>query len=371
MPYPPSGAPPGGMGLVGPSGAPPPLTAAEIASKTSALGVLEYVLRLVFFACVPFGVVILSQVVPMGAALVNMLLALTAFFFGEMLYGAAEKRPWLKRVLRRQLAFEAYYRQHPPRPFLYYVFYPLLMPYWLIKSEARREFILFKGYTIVTILIVSIVGAYRYFFVYQPELSAKPFFIAFGIGLVIETFAVMMFIMPMTTSVVALHRKRQHRRLVVLLVVGLLSAGVAAGLMAQRHRTFPSLETRQRVSLRTAVKRPVAKEAMRKALVEAWRVRRVGKRDQWERDADGTVLGAPLDAAREKLETFYRSDEAGAFELWASSRNERPPVMILFAEGRKKGNPVWLGMRADGTLVENLKEVPKAARTAMRTAGEL
>ena len=77
---------------------------------TGALEVLEYALRVAFFAFVPFGVVLLAMLVPMGAAIVNMILALGAFFFGEVLVGAAERRPWLRRVLRRQLAFEAFYR---------------------------------------------------------------------------------------------------------------------------------------------------------------------------------------------------------------------------------------------------------------------
>jgi hypothetical protein len=332
--------------------------------------ILEYALRVAFFAFVPFGVVLLALLVPMTAALINMILALTAFFSGEILHGAAERRPWLKRVLRRQLAFEAYYRENPPRPFLYYVFYPFLMPYWLVSYQARREFLMFKGYTIVTGVIISCVGVYRYFFVYQPELGFKAFLVAFLIGFVIETLAVMMLIMPMTTSVVALHRKRQHWRLVALLAVGIASTGAAFVVLAKRHRTFPSLETRQRIVERSAVDRAKSKKAMRRALESAWTVRRSAPRDQWERETDGTVLGAPLDEAREILGEFYRSDEAGAFELWTTGKKERPKMMIIFAEGRKKGVPVWLGMRDGGALVETLPDVPKAARRAMRSAGD-
>jgi hypothetical protein len=339
-------------------------------SSGGALGVLEYILRLAFFAAAPFGIVLLTLLVPMAAALVNMLLALAAFFFGELLIGAAAKRPWLKKVLGRQLAFEEYYRNHPPRPFLYYVFYPLFLPYWLFQREARREFLLFKGYTILTAGLASAAGVYRYFFVYQPELGAKHFFAAFSIGLLIESFAVMVLIMPMTTSVVALHRKKQHWRLVALLAVGLVSASLAGTAMAMRHRTFPSLETRQRVTLRTAAKKPQSKEAMRRALQKAWAIRKTGHKDAWEREDDGTVLGAPLDGARIVLESYYRPDEASAFELWTTSKREKPPLMVIFAEGRKHGAPVWLAMRSDGTVVDNIANVPKTARKAMRNAGD-
>ena len=151
--------------------APPPSSRSSPASapelppsppgRARPLEAFEYALRIAFFLFVPFGVVLLAMLVPMGAAIVQMILALTAFFLGEVLVGAAEKRRWLKRVLRRQLAFEAYYREHSPRPFLYYMFYPVLFPYWLWVKEARREFWLFKGYTIVTLALVSATGIYR------------------------------------------------------------------------------------------------------------------------------------------------------------------------------------------------------------------
>jgi len=349
---------------------PPPRAGARFAGPLTR-DAIEYGLRVVFFALVPFGVVLLAKLVPMAAAITNMILTLAAFFSGELLRGASERRPWLKKILRRQLAFEAHYRAHAPRPFLYYVFYPLLFPYWLFVRDARRELLLFKGHTLVTLLLVTAIGAWRYVVVYQPELGFRPFAVAFGIGVVIESVAVMAFVMPVTTSVVALHQNKQRGRLVALLAVGLVSAGGASAYLVKRHRTLPSLETRQRVIGRTAANRPASKAALARALEAAWTVRRTASRDAWEREDDGTVLGAPLDAARDVLEGFYRTDEAAAFELWTTARKQRPALMLVFAEGRRKGYPVWLGMRSDGTLVEKLRDVPKTARAAMRTAGEL
>lgn len=349
----------------------PPVALPYAASRSSALEILEYVLRLAFFAFVPFMVVLLAMLVPMGAAIANMVLALGAFFFGEVLVGAAEKRPWLKRVLRRQLAFEAYYRENPPRPFLYYVFYPFLMPYWLAVAPARREFLLFKGYTVVTLAVVSLTGVYRYFWVYQPQIGFAKFLPALLIGMVIETLAVMMLIMPMTTSVVALHRKKQSKRLIALLAVGLVSAAVAASVMVHRHRTFPSLETRQRIWDRSAKEPVTTRVTLQRALQRAWADRKRGSSAAWERETDGTMQGQPLEDARASLLSFYRPDEASAFELWTTSKKERPGIMIIFAEGRKRGRPVWLGMRYDGTIIDKGVDVPKTARLAMRSAGDL
>lgn len=335
--------------------------------KGGALDVVEYALRLAFFAAVPFGVVVLASLVPMTAALVNIVLALGAFFFGEVLRKHAQRRGWLGTVLRRQLAFEEYYRVRPPKPFVYYVFYPFLFPYWLVVSEARREFWLFKGYTIVTFLLAAISGVYRYFAVYQPEIGLRTFLVSFGIGLAIEAFAVITFLMPIATTVVALHKKGQHARLVALLVVGLVSAGVAIGLLAHRHRTFPSLETRERVAKRTLAKPRTAESVADEALRAAWKERR---KKNYERESDGTVDGAPLDVAREKLGAFYRPDEAAAFELWTTARGDKTPMMILYAEGPRKGRPVFRAMKADGSIVTKAKELPKPALKVMRTVGD-
>jgi len=330
--------------------------------------VAEYALRLVFFAAVPFGIVVLASLVPMTAAIVNIVLALAAFFFGEVLRKHAQRRGWLGKVLRRQLAFEEYYRERPPKPFVYYVFYPLLFPYWLTVGEARREFWLFKGYTIVTFVVAVVAGAYRYFAVYQPEIGLDVFLVSFGIGLGIEALAVITFLMPIATSVVALHKKGQHVRLVVLLAVGLVSAAGAVTVMAMRHRTYPSLETRQRVSTRTFARLKQAEAAGDDALRAAWKARRMSA---YERESDGTMDGVPLIVAREHLERFYRPDEAAAFELWTTAKGDKAPMMVLYSEGPRKGKPVFRAMRADGTVVTRAKELPKAALRMMRTVGEL
>jgi hypothetical protein len=350
-----------------PSQAPVAQSSAPAASPAGTFGeVVEYILRLVFFAFVPALVVIIAELVPMTAALINMVLALAAFFLGEILHKHAEKRGWLGRVLRRQLAFEAYYRQHPPKPFAYYLFYPLAAPYWIFVKEGRREFLLFKGYTLLTLGVVVLSGIYRLIFVYGPTLGLKDFVAPFLVGLVIETLSVIMLLMPMTTSVVALHQKKQHARLSILLFVGLLSSGIAVARVIHRHRTFPSLETRYRVKQRTAAGPGRARDAGTAALRVAWKKRREGA---WGREDDGLLAGPALEDARAALEVFYRPDEAAAFEIYTTSKTDKSPIMILYAEGARKGHPVWMGMRPDGTTTERAKDIPKPALKLMRTVG--
>ena len=49
------------------------------------------------------------------------------------------------------------------------------------------------------------------------------------------------------------------------------------------------------------------------------------------------MQGVPL-GRRANLLSFYRPDEASAFELWTTARKERPGLAIIFAEGRKKAS---------------------------------
>jgi len=57
-------------------------------------------------------------------------------------------------LLKEAFAFESYYREQRPRPFAYYLVYPLLFPYWLVNREARQEFLMFRGYTLASFLIL-------------------------------------------------------------------------------------------------------------------------------------------------------------------------------------------------------------------------
>ena len=329
---------------------------------------MEYALRVAFFLFAPFVIVIAALLVPMGGAFVNIAVLLFVFLADEALRERARTRPWLARVLRRHLAFEEFYRTNPPKHFLYYMFYPLMLPYALVNRDARRELMLFKGYGLVGLLVILIGGVVRFFMSYPPELGLKQFVGPFAAMLVLETIVTLGLLLPICMTVVALHQQGHTKRLVGLLFIGLLSAGVAIGSFHHRRRAFPSIETRQRVALRTAAAKAPAKDAMRAALKAAWDAR---VKHNWERDNDGTVFGQPLDAAHAALQAFYRVDEAASFELWTTARATKPRLMILFAEGPRKGRPVFLAMRSDGTLVENPKDIPKEARKAMRSAGDL
>ena len=142
----------------------------------TARAVADFVLRLAFFVGAPIAIVKAAALFPVGGAIVQIVIALVIFFVGEAARGLSEKYTLARRLLRKQLEFEAYYREHPPRPFLYYVFYPLLFPYWLWNREARRELMLFRGFTILSAIVLVGTLTYQFFRLFPPELGAKEFF---------------------------------------------------------------------------------------------------------------------------------------------------------------------------------------------------
>ena len=170
-------------------------------------GVVDFLLRLAFFAAAPFASSSSPRSSPVSGALVQVGLGLGAFFAGEALRRWSSRSKLVRLALSSQLEFEAYYRAHPPRAFLYYVFYPLLAPYWLFAREARREFLLFKGYTLASFaLLVELAGgAVRAVLpprgltvtrLPAPSRAARSS---------VETAVVLMFLMPIVTSVVRFH----------------------------------------------------------------------------------------------------------------------------------------------------------------------
>jgi hypothetical protein len=324
-------------------------------------GVLDFLLRLAFFAAAPFALVLAASLFPVTGALVQIGLGLAAFFAGEALRRVAARSKWVGVALSSQLAFEAHYRQHRPRPFLYYVFYPLLFPYWLAVADARREFLLFKGYTLASfaLLLVSLVVQYLRFF--PPELGVVAFLPIAGGTFLVETAVVLMFLMPIVTSIVHFHSLRAPVRLGALMLVGLASVTVAVVRLERRRDPVVSFATRTRVGLRTRAKAQAAVQAQTTGLHAAWKALPKDRRDV---DHDGKIEGDVLEAAQDAMVGFYKNDEAHAFDLWLV-RKGSSSMMVLYFEARGKNEPIWLAMTQTGQVTHEAKQLPKGAYNAM------
>ena len=333
---------------------------------TSPKSQADFAVRLIFFAFAPIAIVFAAALFPVTGTLASVAVTLVVLLLGGAIRARAIRWPWLARMFSRALALEAFYHLRPPRPFLYYVFYPLLFPYWLVKADARREFVLFRGFTLTSalILILSVLG--EYFVFWQPELGIEAYLPVVGVTLAIETVLVLALLMPIATTVIGLHQSFRRGRLTALLVVALVSTTLAIVRLERRRAPIISFATRERVFLRTRE----APQRARQVQVEAARAGLASSQIAAATvSKDGTVEGAPLDAAHEVLERFYKRDEACSFELWASAP-ANPDLVVLHFPARRKREPMWVALTKGGEEVRDFGKLPRGALRAMRHAAQ-
>lgn len=310
--------------------------------------------------------VLVAALFPISGALVQIGLALGVFFVSEAARGLSERSRVVRLLLGKFLKFEEYYRANPPKVFAYYVFYPLLFPYWLWKASARREFLLFKGYTIASFVLLVVGLVFQYYTAFLPELGLRQFAAIAFATFVVETIVVLAFLMPIVTTVVHYHLTQAPRKLAVLLVVGLVSIGAAVFALERPRDPVVSFATRERVRLRTKTKPSAASDAQMLALREAWKAMPLGKGDV---DSDGKVEGVPLEQARKTLAKFYKADEAYAFDLWLE-RRRKTAVLVVYFEARSGKPPIWLAVDETGARIHESKRLPRGAFGAMKHAAD-
>ena len=201
----------------------------------SPLSTADFLARALFFAAAPFAIVPMTTLFPVYGALYGVFAMLVVFAFGEAVSARAKSSTLLRWVLRRELRAQAFYVEHSPKPFAYYVFYPLLFPYWLTNRQARQEFWLFKGYTLLSLGIMLASIAHQFVTNWQPELTFDDYLPIIGLTLGVETVLVLSLLMPMATTVIALEKERKRWRLAVLLLLAAISTGIVlAGIMRKR-----------------------------------------------------------------------------------------------------------------------------------------
>jgi hypothetical protein len=329
---------------------------------------LDFAVRLVFFWATPALIYAMSQVFSMTGALLGMAVCLLVFLSSSGLRHRLSGSGLLSRLLGRPLAFEAFYREHPPRAFLYYVAYPFLLPYWLINREARQEFLVFTGYAGVNGALVLLVAVIEFFTLWRPELSLKQYLPVLLGMLLVQVMLLLMVLLPIATTVVTYHQRNQRGRLSVLLLLTLLSALFTAERIHRRRTDVVALSTRQRVKLRTESAQKRARDVQARALRAAWRGLRAFPLGTVDRD--GLVLGPPLEAARAELRRLYKDDETHAYELFAAPP-QRPRSLVLFfrtwskpprprpgTSSAPRSGAVWMAMDREGHISRERTELP-------------
>lgn len=314
---------------------------------------LDFALRFAFFAIVPGLATLVSTRFPMTGVIVNVVLTLVIFATAEAIRERAGRSPLLARLVRRHLDFEAYYREHAPRPFLFYVFYPLLLPYVLFRAETRRELWLYRGFTGGGLVILVLAAGLDYWRSWLPNLGFEEFLVTWVTLFVVQTLSMFLFLLPISTTVVKLHAERRFKELWILFGTAALSIAVALIGIESRHEHFVSWATTQRVRLRTKIAPNAARNAQLQALRVVWANAPELKESV---DKEGWVEGDALDRAEEQLAAFYKADEAYAFSLHALP--VASPEVLLLQCDLGKGPPVWRALRRSGAEVTSIADLP-------------
>ncbi|MCC6522721.1 MAG: hypothetical protein IT373_08685, partial [Polyangiaceae bacterium] len=348
--------------------APQPVTAPAAGAVApsrahAALSVADFVFRLAYFLVIPVVLFFTSLVFPLTGAFVNMGLLVLYFLVNPLLRPLVARRPWLAKPLKKFMAFEAYYRENPPRTFAYYVFFPLLFPYWLLVKRPRREFLLFRGLSLVALLILIGLALLQYFTKWAPDIGFGAFAQAFGLIFLIQGFIVLTFLMPLATTVISYQHAGKTKRLVALFLA--MTVATSAAVIAhakRRHGTVPVM-TVMRIGLRTAASPDKAAAALRAGVEAAIQASQQGKGDQTsdlKADVAGgvEVVGPVLEAAQAGLATYYKADEAQGF-LLAKIADPRAGVILALYAVDSAGKPIiWLAV---GAVAGKLQILPGSA----------
>lgn len=324
---------------------------------------MERLLQRIYFLVVPFILVVISQILPVSGVIINLLITLVIFLSAEVLERRSISGVPLLRLFGRGLRFRDYYARRPPRPFLYYVFYPLLAPYWLWNREARQELLLYRNYTLLGLFLVVFGSVLRYLRFWWPDIPVGEFIPVALASLFFELIVIVLFLMPIATTIVSYKLQGRSRELVGLLLAALVGGGLAVlGMSKWRSARLPAVVV-DRAAARDRALPERAGEAKQAALTAAWAA--LAREPSW-RAADGFVLGPPLEEARRALLSTFREEEAACFFLW-SPPEASPPLLVIFLDEGKRGQ-VWLGLDAAGRWLTQEAELPAGALEAMSEA---
>lgn len=319
---------------------------------------LDLLLRCAFFATAPLLLFVVVDFAPVTAIIINVAITFLILFFAEFLRNKLEKGSLIRRVLKKHFALVEYYRTRSPRPFLYYLLYPVMLPYVLFSADARREFKLFRRYVVANLVLFIILKYVEYQSVWAPDIGVRPFLTASLGVFMIQVLFVFWVIMPSVVTVVDCRVHKRTGRLVTYGIVFTLSAALFGAVWLKRpSRATP--EVCSRMAARSKAQPDRAKAARTAAIEAAFDHAAEGTRQK--RRAGEEIFGAPVTAARTELKELYREDEAECFRLFAVSDDAGEETLLLRSDARKKTTPLWIAKRAGratNRLIDDAAELP-------------
>jgi hypothetical protein len=323
---------------------------------------IDLALRFVYVAAVPFLLPMINLFMPITAMLIGAGLATTIALIGsDYWYDRVHRIRFVGGFLANMGKLGDFYRQYPPKPLLYYVLYPVLLPVILVRRVPRREFLLFRKMNVIALLIVVATGAWDFFVHWRPELTFGEFLGATVVVMVMQMIVMFMFIMPIVTTLVIVRERHHVRTLVALVALMLASASYGAYTAHRAHAmslmTWLRLEQRTKYARLGLIECEMAhpdrlesclgRDPELRAMAHAVRAAHVA-----------TSYDEALAAAHDKLRDFYKDDEASAFRLVRFQ-----DTLVLFA--RYGRNPaIWLGY-ANGHYTIYPHQLPPRLRVAL------
>lgn len=305
-----------------------------------------FVLRLAYFAFAPFVLAVVALKLPVTGAIVNLVLFLAIFFVRGLLPGVGTQR-----LFRRIARLELYYEKHPPKPFLYYVFFPLFAPYWVLYPPARREIFHYRRLSGVGVGVFLGLKLLDYWRNWHPVIPFRAFAKVAALGILFELAVFTMFVMPLATTVVTYKRAGARRRLAVLFVAAFGSLGFSMIGKSLVKRDEVRLDVAIRRGLRVEHRPELANETLRRALVAAAATLEQPLENVPLGSRAHPIRGRTREAARAELGTFFRADEIPGFSVFMTRTTSERPALVLFAPSQSKRRPsVWraLVFTADG-----------------------
>jgi len=329
------------------------------------LRAIDLVLRILYVALAPAFLAMFAVLFPITGTIVGAALAtVVALIGGDRWHGYVDRIPFLGRILGGMSKLGDFYREYPPKPLLYYVLYPVLLPVILFMRIPRKEFLLYRKLNIIALVVVIATGVFDYFKHWQPELSFGMFLSSMIAGFILQLLATFMLVMPIVTTLLGLRVRGHTKGLVVVTIVIALSA--AFGIVgAHKMHGGIQLSTWMRIKLRTQAGFIEAHRCMKEhgdargcgrenhayvALVQA-----LDETFLWLKQHPGDTDGA-LDSARDKLDEYYKSDEARSFELYAGEG-----VYMLYVRYGKRDR-IWLARDAKQLIFDQTKLPPGALK---------
>lgn len=315
---------------------------------------IDRALRFLYCAAVPMFVVAFAVVAPVGGVIVGAVLAIAVALVGPDRWRAWTARvPLAGRIVGNMARLGEFYRETPPRPLVYYVVFPLLLPYVVFSVRARTEYRLYRRLNVVALLILVAGNAYDFFAHWRPELTFKQFGgIALG-NLLLQVLITTALIMPLVTTLVVYKHERHRKALIALGVIGILTSAFMV-LFALHTDKIPG-PTEKRMIMRAEAAPERAHAALAAALHDGITALPPDARDGYQH-------GAPLDKAHAALRALWKRDEANAFHLGWDARTR---TGIVFRRFRNHA-PLWLAQDASGRVIDKLEQLPPAAQTALR-----